>query len=72
MDALTKYANHIHSDNLSLNIKLDTTTESHIFSIKREDRLKSKEVSLSNLEGTVSVSLEGIGCVLTQVKSTLI
>ncbi|CAG9766184.1 unnamed protein product [Ceutorhynchus assimilis] len=67
LDALTKYAEVIHSDDIDLTINLEAHQESQIFILKKNNRLKSKLVQLQSKDGEVKLQLSGVGCVLTQL-----
>lgn len=70
LDALSRYLHSVESRNLNLLIQLKTTDGEHNFTLTNTDSLKSRRVPMKENNGTVSIRIDGSGCLLVQVIQT--
>nr|CAH7731883.1 unnamed protein product [Callosobruchus chinensis] len=70
LDALSRYAKIVKSRKLNLNVHVEAGKHKQNFTLRSEDPLKSKAISVHDESTDVNVAVRGEGCVLAQVIHT--
>ncbi|XP_057663617.1 pregnancy zone protein-like isoform X1 [Diorhabda carinulata] len=70
LDALSRYLHSIETQNLNLLIQIKTPEGKQNLTLTNTDSLKSRKVPMNEKNGTVSVRIDGSGCLLVQIIQT--